>query len=111
MKTRLLVVAAAGLFCGFTATPGYERPGENGDGSIARATQECWGKLRGKAQVEWYEHLKKIDETVRADAVMTSMVRSVVRCVADAIDSQEPDPSVWPIVDAFVKRRFRVSDT
>ena len=73
MRTRLLVVAAAGLFCGLTATPAYERPGRGTvSGPIARATQECWGKLKGKAQVEWYEHLRKIDETVRADAVMNS---------------------------------------
>lgn len=112
MKTRFLVVAAAGLFCGFTATPGYERqPRASVSGPIALATQECWGKLKGKAQVEWYEHLRKIDETARAAAVMTSTVRSVVQCVADATDSQEPDPSIWPIVDAFVKQRFRVSDT
>lgn len=112
MRTRLLVVAAAGLFCGFTATPGYERqPRASVSGPIALATQECWGKLKGKAQVEWYEHLRKIDETVRADAVMTSTVRSVAQCVANATGSQEPDPSIWPIVDAFVKQRFRVSDT
>lgn len=112
MKTRFLVVAAAGLFCGFTATPGYERqPRASVSGPIALATQECWGKLKGKAQVEWYEHLRKIDESARAAAVMTSTVRSVVQCVADATDSQEPDPSIWPIVDAFVKQRFRVSDT
>lgn len=112
MKARLLVVAAAGLFCGFTATPGYERPArENISGPIARATEECWGKLKGKAQVEWYEHLRKIDETLRADAVMTSTVRSVALCVAATTDSQEPDPSIWPIVDAFVKQRFRVSET
>src|SRR5216683_2462435 len=71
VRTRVLVVAAAGLFCGFTATPEYERQGRE-TGPIALATQECWGKLKGKAQVEWYEHLRKIDETVRADAVMTS---------------------------------------
>lgn len=112
MRTRVLVVAAAGLFCGFTATPEYERPGrETVSGPIALATQECWGKLKGKAQVEWYEHLRKIDETVRADAVMTSTVRSVAQCVANATASQEPDASIWPIVDAFVKQRFRVSDT
>ncbi len=110
MRTRVLVVAAAGLFCGFTATPEYERQGRE-TGPIALATQECWGKLKGKAQVEWYEHLRKIDETVRADAVMTSTVRSVAQCVANATASQEPDPSIWPIVDAFVKQRFRVSDT
>jgi hypothetical protein len=42
---------------------------------------------------------------------MTSTVRSVAQCVANATGSQEPDPSIWPIVDAFVKQRFRVSDT
>jgi hypothetical protein len=111
MKTQLLIVAAAGLFCGLTATPEYERHRENVGGSIARETQECWEKLKGKAQVEWYGHLKKIDETSRANAVVTSMVRSVAQCVANATDSQEPDPGIWPIVDAFVKQRFRVSDT
>jgi hypothetical protein len=113
MRTRLLVVAAAGLFCGFTATPGYERqPRASVSGPIALATQECWGTLKGKAQVEWYEHLMKIDETARAAAVMTSTVRSVVQCVAAAAtDSQEPDPSIWPIVDAFVKQRFRAPET
>ena len=112
MRTGFLVVAAAGLFCGFTATPEYERPGRGAvSGPIALATQECWGKLKGKAQVEWYEHLRKIDETVRADAVMTSTVSSVAQCVAAATDSQEPDPSIWPIVDAFVKQRFRAPET
>jgi hypothetical protein len=76
MRTRLLVVAAAGLSCGFTATLGYERQSrENVGGPIALATQECWGRLKGKAQVEWYEHLRKIDETARAAAVMTSTAR------------------------------------
>jgi len=112
VRTRLLVVAAAGLFCGFTATPEYERrPSENVNGPIALATQQCWGQLKGKAQVEWYEHLRKIDETDRAAAVMTSTVRSVVQCVADVTDSREPDPTIWPIVDAFVKQRFRISGT
>ena len=109
MRRRLLVVAATGLFCGFTATPSYE--GEKGPGPIALATQECWGKLKSKAQMEWYAHLRKIDEPARAAAVMTSTVRSVVQCVAAATDSQEPDPSIWPIVDAFVKQRFRAPET
>lgn len=106
MRTRLLVVAAAGLFCGFTATPEYERQVSS---SITLATQECWGTLKGKAQVKWYGHLRKIDEPARADLVMTSTARSVARCVANATGSQEHDPSIWPIVDAFVKERFGVS--
>jgi hypothetical protein len=106
MRSRLLVVAAAGLFCGFTATPEYER--QKVPGPIALATQECWGKLKGKAQVEWYAHLRKIDESARANAVVTSTARSVARCVANATGSQEPDASIWPIVDAFVKHRFGV---
>ena len=106
MRRGLLVVAAAGLFCGFTATPAYERG--NGPGPIALATQECWGKLKGKAQVEWYAHLRKIDQSPRANAVVTSTARSVARCVADATGSQESDASIWPIVDAFVKHRFGV---
>ena len=110
MWRRFLVVAAAGLFCGFTATPGYEgRARENVSSPIALATQECWGKLKGKAQVEWYGHLRKIDETDHAEAVMTSTRKSVVACVADAVGTQEPDPSIWPIVDAFVKQRFGVA--
>jgi hypothetical protein len=106
MRRRLLVVAAAGLFCGFTTTPAYER--EKGPGPIALATQECWGKLKGKAQVEWYVHLRKIDESARANAVVTSTARSVARCVATTAGSQESDASIWPIVDAFVKHRFGV---
>ena len=106
MRRRLLVVAATGLFCGFTATPSYE--GEKGPGPIALATQECWGKLKGKAQVEWYAHLRKIDEPARANAVVTSTARSVARCVATTASSQEPDASIWPIVDAFVRHRFGV---
>jgi hypothetical protein len=110
MRGRLLVVAAAGLFCGFTVTPGYEwRAGVDGGDPIALATQECWGKLEGKAQVEWYGHLKKVDEAGRADAVMTSTRRSVVACVADAAGSREPDPIIWPVVDAFVKHRFGIA--
>ena len=109
MRIRLLVVAAAGLLCGFTATPVYERKArENVSRSIAVATQECWGKLKGKAQVEWYGHLRTIDEPARADAVMTWTARSVARCVATDTGSQEHDPSTRRIVDAFVKQRFRV---
>jgi hypothetical protein len=100
MRTRLLVVAAAGLFCGSTVTPAYERQAS----PIALATQECWGQLKGKAQVEWYGHLRKIDEPARADSVMTSTTRSVARCVATATGSQEAD--IQRIVDAFVKHRF-----
>jgi hypothetical protein len=109
MRTRVLVVAAAGLLCGFTATPVYERKARaNVSRSIAVATQECWGKLKGKAQVEWYGHLRTIDEPARADAVMTWTARSVARCVATDTGSQEHDPSTRRIVDAFVKQRFRV---
>jgi hypothetical protein len=109
MRTRVLVVAAAGLLCGFTATPVYERKArENVSRSIAVATQECWGKLKGKAQVEWYGHLRTIDEPARADAVMTWTARSVARCVATDTGSQEHDPSTRRIVDAFMKQRFRV---
>src|SRR6185503_2242411 len=71
MRASLLVVAAAGLFCGITATPGYERQGrDNVGGAIAVATQECWSKVKGKAQVEWYGHLRKIDQSIRGDAVV-----------------------------------------
>lgn len=109
MRTRVLVVAAAGLLCGFTATPVYERKArENVSRSIAVATQECWGKLKGTAQVEWYGHLRTIDEPARADAVMTWTARSVARCVATDTGSQEHDPSTRRIVDAFMKQRFRV---
>ena len=109
MRTRVLVVAAAGLLCGFTATPVYKRKArENVSRSIAVATQECWGKLKGTAQVEWYGHLRTIDEPARADAVMTWTARSVARCVATDTGSQEHDPSTRRIVDAFVKQRFRV---
>jgi hypothetical protein len=109
MRTRVLVVAAAGLLCGFTATPVYERKArENVSRSIAVATQECWGKLKGTAQVQWYGHLRTIDEPARADAVMTWTARSVARCVATDTGSQEHDPSTRRIVDAFVKQRFRV---
>jgi len=109
MRARVLVVAAAGLVCGFTATPVYERNArENISRSIALATQECWGKLKGKAQVEWYGHLRTIDEPARADAVMTWTVSSVARCVATDTGSREHDPSAGRIVDAFVKQRFRV---
>jgi hypothetical protein len=108
MRGRLLVVAAAGLFCGFSVSPDYERENVNVNGSIALAMQECWGKLKGKAQVEWYGHLRKIDEAARAESVMTSTRSSVVQCVADAAGSHEPDPSIWPLVDAFVKHHFGI---
>jgi hypothetical protein len=109
LRRRLLVAAAAGLFCGFTATPEYERKaGGNVADPIALATQECWGQLQGKAQVEWYGHLRTIDEPARAESVRTSTTSSVVQCVATAAGSQEPDPRIWPIVDAFVKHRFGV---
>jgi hypothetical protein len=107
MRAPLLVVAAAGLFCGFTTTPEFERQArENVSASIALATQECWGKLKGKAQVEWYRHLRMIDEPARADAVMTSTARSLARCVATAAGFQEHDASIGRTVDAFVKQRF-----
>jgi hypothetical protein len=109
MRRRLLVVAAAGLFCGSAETPAYERQArEKVGGPFALATQECWGQLKGKAQVEWYEHLRKIDESARAESVRTSTTRAVVQCVAEAAGSREPDPSIWPIVDTFVKHRFGV---
>lgn len=98
------MLAAAGLFCGFSVAPDYER--ENVNGSLALAMHECWGKLKGKAQVEWHEHLRKIDEPARADAVMTSTARSVTLCVATATGSPETD--IHHIVDVFVKHRFGI---
>jgi hypothetical protein len=107
MKVPIVIIAAAGLFCGFTATPEYERKAkETVSGTIALATQECWSKLKGKAQVEWYRHLWAIDEPGRADAVLMSTMRSVEVCVADATGSQGYDPALWKSVDAFVKQHF-----
>jgi hypothetical protein len=112
MRGPVVVAAAVSLFGGFALAPEYEwRVREKVSAPIAVATQECWSKLKGKAQVEWYGHLRKIDETGRAEAVMTSTRKSVVECVADALGSHEPDPSIWPIVDAFVKQRFAVPET
>ncbi len=51
-------------------------------GQLERATQECWKKLNGKAQVEWYGHLRMIDESDRAEAVRTSTARSMAHYVA-----------------------------
>jgi hypothetical protein len=111
MRASLLVVAAAGLFCGITATPGYERQGrDNVGGAIAVATQECWSKVKGKAQVEWYGHLRKIDQSIRGDAVVNWTATSVARCVAEATGSHAHDPSISQLVDAFVKERFHVPD-
>jgi hypothetical protein len=111
MRASLLVVAAAGLFCGITATPGYERQGrDNVGGAIAVATQECWSKVKGKAQVEWYGHLRKIDQSIRGDAVVNWTAKSVARCVAEATGSHAHDPSISQLVDAFVKERFHVPD-
>ena len=110
MRGLVVVAAAVSLFGGFALAPEYEwRVREKVSAPIAVATQECWSKLKGKAQVEWYGHLRKIDETDHAEAVMTSTRKSVVACVADAVGTQEPDPSIWPIVDAFVKQRFGVA--
>jgi hypothetical protein len=107
MKAPIVVIAAAGLFCGFTATPEVERKArENVSGAIAAATQECWSKLKGKAQVEWYRHLRAIDEPGRADAIMMSTMRSVEQCVADAAGSEGYDPGLWKAVDTFVQQRF-----
>jgi hypothetical protein len=50
------------------------------------------------------DHLRKIDEPARADAVVTSTTRSVAQCVATATGSREGD--IWRIVDVFVKHRF-----
>ena len=109
MRTSLVVIAAAGLFCGLTETPEHERKTrENARGSITRATQECWTKLKGKAQVEWYGHLRKIDEPGRADAIMMSTMRAVERCVAEAVGGQEYDPATWKTVDTFVQQRFGI---
>jgi hypothetical protein len=58
--------------------------------------------------VEWYDHLRKIDESARANAVVTSTARAVARCVVTAAGSQEPESGIWLIVDAFVKHRFGV---
>ncbi|MFI5325834.1 MAG: hypothetical protein ACHQ7H_06340 [Candidatus Rokuibacteriota bacterium] len=107
MKTPLLIIAAATLFCGFTATPEHERKTrETARDSITLVTQECWTKLKGKAQVEWYRHLRAIDEPGRADAIMMSTMREVERCVGDAVGSQEYDPALWKTVDTFVQQRF-----
>lgn len=112
MRTRHLIVAAAGLLCGFTATPEYaRRESEDVGGSIALATEECWRTLNGKAQVQWHGHLRTIDEPARAAAIMTSTARSVARCVAGATGSQEHDPRIREIVEAFVKERFRAPET
>ena len=109
MRPSLLLVAVAGLFCGFTATPDYERQvRESVSGSIALATEECWGKHKGKAQAEWYAHLRKIDESGRADAVVTWTTKSIARCVVHTTGSHAHDPSIWQLVDAFVKQRFHV---
>jgi hypothetical protein len=109
MRAPLLLAAAAGLFCGFTATPDYERRvRENTSAAIALATQECWGTVKGQAQVEWYRHLRKIDQAGRADAVVAWTAKSVARCVAGAPGFREHDPSSWRFVDAFVKQRFGI---
>ena len=107
MRASLVVIAAATLFCGFTATPEHERKTrQTARDSITQATQECWTKLKGKAQVEWYGHLRKIDEPGRADAIMMSTMRAVERCVGDAVGAQEYDPALWKTVDTFVQQRF-----
>ncbi len=80
-------------------------------GQLERATQECWGKLNGKAQVEWYGHLRTIDESDRAEAVRTSTARSMAHCVTTDTGSPRHDQGVWRIVEAFVKQQFRVPDT
>ena len=56
--------------------------------------------------MEWYRHLRAIDEPGRADAIMMSTMRSVERCVADAVGPQEYDPGLWKTVDTFVQQRF-----
>lgn len=107
MRAPFLIIAAATLFCGFTATPEHERTTrQTARDSITQATQECWTKLKGKAQVEWYGHLRKIDEPGRADAIMMSTMRAVERCVSEAVGGQEYDPAVWKTVDTFVQQRF-----
>jgi hypothetical protein len=76
-------------------------------GEIELATQVCWKKLNGKAQVEWYGHLKRIDEYDRAERVRTSTTMAVTDCVATDTSSRRNDPSVWRIVEVFVKQQFR----
>jgi len=46
-------------------------------GEIELATQGCWKKLNGKAQVAWYGHLRTIDEYDRAERVRTSTPMAV----------------------------------
>jgi hypothetical protein len=58
--------------------------------------------------VEWYGHLRKIDEPGRADAIMMSTMQAVERCVADAVGSPEYDPALWKTVDTFVQQRFGI---
>ena len=109
MRAPILIIAAATLFCGFTATPEHERKTrQTAKDSITQATQECWARLKGKAQVEWYGHLQKIDEPGRADAIMMSTMRAVERCVAEVVGSQEYDPALWKTVDTFVQQRFGI---
>jgi hypothetical protein len=79
-------------------------------GEIELATQGCWKKLNGKAQVEWYDHLRTIDESDRAERVRTSTTMAVTDCVATDTGSRRNDPSVWRIVEAFVKQQFRIPD-
>ncbi len=78
---------------------------------IELATQVCWKKLNGKAQVEWYGHLKTIDESDRAERVRTSTTRDIAHCVATDTGSKRNDPSVWRIADVFVKQQFHITDT
>ncbi len=78
---------------------------------IEVATQVCWKKLNGKAQVEWYGHLKTIDESDHAERVRTSTTRDVAHCAATDTGSGRNDPRVWRIVDVFVKQQFRITDT
>jgi hypothetical protein len=80
-------------------------------GEIELATQACWKKLKGKAQAEWYGHLKTIDEYERAERVKLSTTRAGAHCVATETGSWLNDPSVWRIVDTFVKQQFHSPDT
>jgi hypothetical protein len=62
-------------------------------GEIELAAQVCWKKLEGKAQAEWYSHLKTIDEYKRAERVKTSTTRAIAHCVATETGSWRNDPT------------------
>jgi hypothetical protein len=65
-------------------------------------------ELRAVTQVDWYRHLKIIDEYDRTERVKAATTRDIALCVAASHGYQRHDVRAWSVADALVKRQFRL---